>query len=92
MTPRVGEWWTMDKRGQGTAHLVATIIPALHPDPMGYDYSRWIPACQCVKTSTERIESASLFSTRDRNNPHCDECAGLREALIAETLGRPSAL
>ena len=96
MSPRVGEWWTMDKRGEGVAHLVGIVIPNLTIDPdavfphINYDHSRWTPLCASRGHRTDdtgrqlpRAESASLFSTRVRSaeHPRCSTCEVMASAL-----------
>lgn len=61
--PKPLQWWTMDKRGEGVAHLVALVKPDTINDGH-YDYSEWVPACSMVQTVGENmLWSASLFST-----------------------------
>lgn len=92
-TPRVNEWWTMDKRGQDQAHLVAAVKPDLlpHDEPNWlprYDFSEWSPACVIANVSAVRaVWSAAVFSTFKSATappPHrcmaCERLAGvLRE-------------
>ncbi|KJR10285.1 hypothetical protein UG54_01530 [Gordonia sihwensis] len=94
MSPRVGEWWTMDKRGEGVAHLVGIVIPNLLIDPKfpltNYDHSSWTPLCSSGDRRTDhaghlmpRTESASLFSTfvRSAEHPRCSTCEVMSTAL-----------
>lgn len=82
----VGDWWTMDDRGQGIAHRVAAVIPDLiEPNPIvNYDFSRWIPLCACgPATKAPRSESATLFSTFTPfpDHPRCSRCEVMSPAL-----------
>lgn len=93
MRIQVGQWWSMDDRGQGTAHRVGALIPDLlaPTPPLAYDHSSWIPLCACgvpetTKDSGARLprqESATLFSTHipDADHPRCSTCEVMSPAL-----------
>ncbi|ORJ92593.1 hypothetical protein A6F55_23815 [Prescottella equi] len=94
--PRVGEWWTMDKRGEAVAHLVAVVKPDLLPrDKMPdssllYELSEWSPACVVSNVSAMRATwSATVFSTfkSDDEPPahRCTVCESLVERLRERT-------
>jgi hypothetical protein len=95
LTPRANQWWTMDKRGEDKAHLVAAVKPDLHPhdEPNWmprYDFSEWSPACVIANVSAVRaLWSSALFSTfKSAGDPppnRCMVCEGLVDLLRERT-------
>lgn len=85
----IGDWWTMDDRGEGPAHRVGAILPDLTvgavPRLITYDYSHWIPLCDCGPGHKgHRRESATLFSTfvpHGVEDRRCSQCEVMSAAL-----------
>ncbi|MFV8227456.1 hypothetical protein [Mycolicibacterium fortuitum] len=86
MQVAVGDWWTMDDRGRGSAHRVAAVIPDLvdRNEFVNYDYSQWIPLCACDPVAdAPRTASATMFSTfaPGTDRPRCSRCEVMSPAL-----------
>jgi hypothetical protein len=85
----VGDWWTMDDRGEGPAHRVGVILPDLTmaavPRIITYDHSDWIPLCDCGPCHKgKRRESATLFSSfvpDSADARRCSTCEVMSPAL-----------
>lgn len=92
ITPQIGQWWTTNKRGEGTAHRVGAVIPDLTvgASMLTYDFTRWIPLCQCITRGRDecghfraRSEYPAVFSTYQPAATHsrCSSCEVMSPAL-----------